>query len=109
MAYDEELARRVRELVADEPAVTEKRMFGGLAFLVNGHLSVAASRDGGLMVRVDPEDDEALRREPGVTPMIMRGRELAGWLRVAGEVLDDGALAAWVDRGIDWATSLPPR
>src|SRR5690348_4792124 len=110
MAYDEMLAARIRELTAGEPVV-EKKMFGGLAFLLGGHMAVAASGQGGLMVRVDPSQTEALLGEPGAAPMEMGGRApMAGWLRVeASAVADDEALATWVRRGLDHAGSLPPK
>ena len=110
MAYDEELAGRIRELVAGERGVTEKKMFGGLAFLVNGNMSVAASGQGGLLVRVDPDEAEALVRKAGVEPMEMRGRTMAGWLRVeTSAVRTKKQLAGWVDRGVGYARSLPPK
>ena len=110
MAYDEHLAERVRELVAANPGLTEKRMFGGLAFLIGGHMSVSASGDGGLLVRVDPEQTKALLAEPHARPMVMRGREMDGWLRVdAGGVRDKRALEKWVRRGVAYARSLPPK
>ena len=84
MAYDEDLANRIRELVSGEPEVTEMAMFGGLAFLVNGNMSVAASGQGGLLVRVDPEDTEALLAKPHAQPFEMRGRPMDGWLRSVG-------------------------
>ncbi|HET7311524.1 MAG TPA: TfoX/Sxy family protein [Mycobacteriales bacterium] len=108
MAYDEALAERIRAMLPDEP-VTEKKMFGGLAFLVGGNMSVAASGQGGLMVRVDPEETESLLRERGAEPMEMRGRTMSGWLRVSADVLDDEALQAWVDRGVGYARTLPPK
>jgi hypothetical protein len=112
MAYDPGLADRVRELVAREENVDEKRMFGGLAFLVNGNMSVAASSQGGLMVRVDPAVSEALVDDERVRPVVMRGRELRGWLRVeahADEPDDAGWLAQWVGRGVAYARSLPAK
>jgi hypothetical protein len=110
MAYDEELAARIREQVAGEPVV-EQKMFGGLAFLLNGHMSVSASRQGGLLVRVAPADSDALLGEPGVTLMQMGNRPpMDGWLRVAPEaVVDDAALERWVERGLAFARSLPPK
>jgi TfoX/Sxy family transcriptional regulator of competence genes len=110
MAYDEALAARVREHVAGEP-VMERKMFGGLAFLLNGHLSVSASGRGGLLVRVDPADSDALLTEPGVGLMEMRGRApMPGWLHVAPEAVEDDAeLERWVERGLDYARSLPPK
>src|SRR4051795_6727929 len=98
MAYDEDLADRIRELVASEQGLTEKKMFGGLAFLVGGNMSVAASGQGGLLVRVDPAETDALLREPGADLMEMGGRTMNGWLRVSSDVLDDGTLQSWVDR-----------
>jgi len=110
VAYDEHLAERVRELVAANPGLTEKRMFGGLAFLIGGHMSVSASGDGGLLVRVDPEQTKALLAEPHARPMVMRGREMDGWLRVDAEGLrDKRALEKWVRRGVAYARSLPPK
>ena len=110
MAYDEHLAARIRHLVESEADLTEKRMFGGLAFLVGGNMAVATSGQGGLLVRVDPAESETLVALPGVDPMEMRGRELAGWLRVAGdEVEADDQLATWVRRGVAFARSLPPK
>ena len=110
MAYDEDLANRIRELIAAEPDVTEQRMFGGLAFLVGGHMSVAASRQGGLMVRVDPDETEALLAKPHARPFEMRGRALDGWLRVDAEgVRTKRQLEPWVERGVAYARSLPPK
>jgi TfoX/Sxy family transcriptional regulator of competence genes len=110
MAYDEDLANRVRELVAGEPDVTERRMFGGLAFLVGGNMSVAASGQGGLMVRVDPEDTDALLAKPYTRPFEMRGREMQGWLRVDPEGLRTRRqLAPWVTHGVAYARSLPAK
>jgi len=110
MPYDENLANRIRELVASEPDVTEQRMFGGLAFLVGGNMSVAASGQGGLMVRIDPEDTDALLAKPHARPFEMRGREMQGWLRVDPEGLrTKRQLAPWVTRGVAYARSLPPK
>jgi len=101
MAYDEDLANRIREQLAGQDAVTEKRMFGGLAFLIGGHMAVAASGAGGLLVRVDPEESEELRTADGVERMVMRGREMDGWLLVDAErVAGDDGLAPWVARGV---------
>src|SRR5213596_1159376 len=85
MAYDEELADRLRELMAGEAGLTEQKMFGGLAFLIGGNMAVAASGQGGLLVRVDPEESDALVRKSAARPMVMRGRQMAGWLRVDTE------------------------
>jgi TfoX/Sxy family transcriptional regulator of competence genes len=110
MAYDEALAERIRELVRGERGIEERKMFGGLAFLLHGNMSVAASGRGGLLVRVDPEDSDALVRKPGVETMVMRGREMAGWLRVDVEaVRTKQQLASWVKRGVGYARSLPPK
>ncbi len=107
MAYDEDLADRIRELVAGESQVTEKRMFGGLAFLVGGHMSVAASGQGGLMVRIRPEETDALLAKPHARPFEMRGREVQGWLRIDPEGLrTKRQLAPWVTRGVAYAHSL---
>ena len=105
MPYDEDLANRLRELLADEQAVTEKRMFGGLAFLVGGHLAVAASHTGGLLARVDPEDADAALQRPHTAPMEMRGRTMPGWIMVAPE----GDLEPWVEQSLAYVKSLPPK
>ncbi|HZT85047.1 MAG TPA: TfoX/Sxy family protein [Gaiellaceae bacterium] len=110
MAYDEHLAERIRALVGERADLTEKKMFGGLAFLVGGNMAVAASGQGGLLVRVDPEQSEGLVARTPARPMEMRGREMAGWLRVdTADVGDDPALAEWVGRGVSYAASLPPK
>src|SRR2546421_12901955 len=110
MAYDEELAERIRELVAGEPALTEKKMFGGLAFLIGGNMSVAASGQGGLMVRVDPDETETLLGEPGAAEFEMGGRgPMKGWLRVSPDVLGDDTLQHWGDRGVAYTRSLPSK
>jgi hypothetical protein len=108
MAYDEELAERIRGHLPDVP-VTEQRMFGGLAFLIGGHMAVAASGQGGLMVRCDPAETERHLSE-GASPFEMRGKAMDGWLRVATEaVADDAALARWVEVGTSYAGGLPPK
>ncbi len=110
MAYDEDLANRTRELTAGDPDVTEKKMFGGLAFLVGGNMSLAASGQGGLMVRVDPQDTDALLTKPHTRPFEMRGRELQGWLRVDAEgVRTKRQLDPWVRRGVAYGRSLPSK
>jgi TfoX/Sxy family transcriptional regulator of competence genes len=110
MAYDEDLANRIRELIAGDPAVAERRMFGGLAFLVNGNMAVAASGQGGLMVRVEPDDTDALLAKPHARPFEMRGREMQGWLRVDAEgVRTKRQLEPWVKRGVAYARSLPSK
>jgi hypothetical protein len=104
MAYDEELGWRIREQLSETNAVSERRMFGGLAFLVGGHMAVAASGRGGLLVR-SPYDGE-----PGTEPMVMSGRPARGWLRVAPEAIErDDQLAQWVARGVAGAQALPPK
>jgi TfoX/Sxy family transcriptional regulator of competence genes len=110
MAYDEMLAARVREHTAGQP-VEEKKMFGGLAFLVGGHMAVAASGQGGLMVRVEPSATATLLEEPGAAPFEMGGRgAMAGWLRVSADaVSDEDDLVRWVQRGLSYAGSLPPK
>jgi TfoX/Sxy family transcriptional regulator of competence genes len=110
MAYDEELAHRLRECLQDESSVTEKRMFGGLAFLINGNMAVGASGQGGLLLRVDPAATEALVAEPGARRFEMRGRAMDGWLRIDTDALDrDAQLARWVGLGVAYARSLPPK
>jgi TfoX/Sxy family transcriptional regulator of competence genes len=110
VAYDQQLVARIRELVAGEAGLTEKQMFGGLAFLVGGNMAIAASGGGGLLVRVDPAESEALVVETGAAPMVMRGREMAGWLRVeANDVETESQLAAWTERGTSYARSLPAK
>ena len=110
VAYDEDLAQRIRELIGGDPDVTEKRMFGGLAFLVGGNMSVAASGQGGLLVRVDPAQTDALLAEPHAGPFEMRGRGMQGWLRVdAKGVGTKDQLEPWVGRGVAYARSLPPK
>jgi TfoX/Sxy family transcriptional regulator of competence genes len=110
VAYDEDLAGRIRELIAAEPDVTEMRMFGGLAFLVGGNMSVSASGQGGLLVRVDPGETDALAAKPHAGPFEMRGRPMQGWLRVDAEgVRTKRQLEPWVRRGVAYARSLPPK
>ncbi len=110
MAYDEDLANRIRELIAAEPGVVEQKMFGGLAFLIGGHMSVSASGQGGLLLRVAPEETEALLTKPHAAPFEMRGRTMDGWLRVDPEgVKTKRQLGPWVKRGVTYARSLPPR
>jgi TfoX/Sxy family transcriptional regulator of competence genes len=110
MAYDEDLAHRIRTVLQGEPGVAEKRMFGGLAFLIGGNLAVSASGQGGLLLRVDPATTEALVRQPHASRAVMRGRELDGWLRIEPEALETAAeLQRWVGIGLDHARSLPPK
>jgi len=110
MAYDEELADRLRELLAGEEAITERKMFGGLAFLLGGHMSVSASGRGGLLVRIDPAETDAAIAQPHAEIAIMGGRPMEGWIRVA----PDGAsgereLAGWVERSLAYVRTLPPK
>ena len=110
MAYDEELAAEIRELVGDEPALTEKKMFGGLAFLIGGNMAIAASGQGGLLVRVDPDQSDELVATTSARPMEMRGREMTGWLRVdSNDVQEQPELERWVALGTAYAKSLPPK
>lgn len=109
MAYDEELAERIRDVIEGEP-LSEKPMFGGLAFLVHGNMAVAASSQGNLIVRIDPADAESLTQGPHARRMEMRGRAMDGWLRVDLEALEtDADLRRWVDVGLTYARSLPPK
>jgi TfoX/Sxy family transcriptional regulator of competence genes len=110
MAYDEELANRIRNVLEGEPGLSEKRMFGGLAFLVGGNMAVSASSQGGLLLRIDPARADSLVDEQHVRRFEMRGRQMDGWLRVDVELLDtDEELRAWVRHGVDYARSLPPK
>ena len=110
VAYDEDLADRIRELIGGDRDLTEKKMFGGLAFLIGGNMAVAASGQGGIMVRVDPAQSDDLVTRTKARPAVMRGRPMAGWLRVdADHVRTKRQLATWVDRGTSYARSLPPK
>ena len=110
MAYDELLADRIREVVQGETGLAEKRMFGGLAFLINGNMAVAASSQGGLLLRIDPGKTDTLVKKPHVGRFEMRGREMDGWLRVDTEaVKTDKQLRGWVSHGVTYARSLPPK
>jgi TfoX/Sxy family transcriptional regulator of competence genes len=110
VAYDEELAARIRALVAGEDGIREQRMFGGLAFLVNGNMAVSASGQGGLMLRVDPSESDRLVEESTARLVVMRGREMPGWMRVdSASVREDAELAVWVARGVAFARSLPAK
>ncbi len=107
MPYDEDLANRLREALAGEDAISEKKMFGGLAFLLHGNMSVSASRNGGLLVRVDPADTDACLARPHVTLMKMGGRTMDGWITVAPEGLETKRqLASWVERSIAYVKTL---
>jgi len=110
VAYDEELADRIRELIVGESRLAEKKMFGGLAFLIGGNMAVAASGQGGLLVRVDPAQSETLAATTNARPMEMRGRSMQGWLRVDSEdVRTKPELAKWVELGTTYARSLPAK
>jgi len=110
LAYDEKLADRIRELVAGESDLTEQKMFGGLAFLIGGNMAVAASGQGGLLVRVDPAQSDALVETTNARVMEMRGRSMGGWLRVDGDdVRTKRQLANWVQLGTSYARSLPAK
>ena len=110
MAYDEDLADRIRAAIPDPEAVTERRMFGGLAFLVNGHLAVSASSQGGLLLRVDPAETDSFVNDDDVTRFTMRGRDLNGWLHVHPSATDsDEELRRWVEIGVAYAGSLPSK
>ena len=110
MAYDEDLADRIRELIAGESNVTEKKMFGGLAFLIGGNMAIAASGQGGAMVRVDPAESDTLVAKSNARPAEMRGRSMSGWLRVdSGDLRTKRQLAKWVEIGTTYARSLPTK
>jgi hypothetical protein len=110
VAYDEQLAARLRDLLDGERGLTEQAMFGGLAFLVNGNMAVAASANGGLLLRCDPDRTDEMIATDGVARMEMRGQPMGGWLRVAPDVVDtDASLGHWVGVGVSYARSLPPK
>src|SRR5262245_10324212 len=110
MAYDVELADRIRDAVEAEPGLSEKRMFGGLAFLVNGNMAVSASGQGGILLRVDPAETEALVRHDHVNRFELRGREKDDWHGVDVQSAESEAeLRQWVDHGLAYARSLPPK
>ncbi len=110
MAYDEELADRVRDALQHPDGLSEKRMFGGLAFLINGNLAVSASGQGGLLLRVDPAKTDELVADPHARRFVMRGREMDGWLHIdAGADMPDERLTSWVEIGLAYARSLTPK
>jgi TfoX/Sxy family transcriptional regulator of competence genes len=110
MAYDQELADRIRGLIGYRPDVAEKKMFGGIAFLIAGNMAIAASGQGGAMIRVDPAQSEELVEGTTASVAEMRGRPMPGWLRVSSDDLGtDDQLAQWVERGTEYARSLPPK
>jgi len=110
MAYDENLAERIRELIGSEPGLSERKMFGGLTFLINGHMTIAASGQGGLLVRTDPVKTNELESMPEAEVMVMRGRPMPGWLRISSEnVSEDDDLKKWVEISSKYTSSLPPK
>jgi hypothetical protein len=110
MTFDEDLAHRIREIVSTEEGLTEQRMFGGLAFLIAGNMAVSASGQGGLLLRVEPAETGDLAAKPHASVAVMRGREMQGWLRVDAEGARTKAqLSQWVNRGVAYARSLPPK
>ena len=110
MPFDEELANRVRDLIQGEEGVSERKMFGGLAFLVNGNMAVAASGQGGLLVRADPKRSDELTNRPHVELAVMQGRTMDGWLRVSGDgVRTEAQLRRWVEVGVSYARALPSK
>ena len=110
MAYDEALATRIRDLIGPDPELTEKKMFGGLAFLIGGHMAISASGQGGVLIHVDPERSAGLVATTRATTAVMQGREMPGWLRVSPEDLtSDDDLSRWVNIGIGHARSLRPK
>jgi TfoX/Sxy family transcriptional regulator of competence genes len=110
VAYDELLADRIRALLLFDPDVGERRMFGGLAFLINGHIAAAVSGGGGLLMRADRDEREQLLAMPHIEPWVMRGKELEDWVRVGAEAIEDDAeLRRWVESGVGYARSLPPK
>lgn len=110
MAYDTDLAERIRDGLADQPDLTERAMFGGLAFMTRGHMTVVVSGEGGIMVRVDPSRSTDLVETTPAEFAVMQGRELKGWLRLdADAVADDGELALWVGHAVRYSATLPPK
>lgn len=110
MAYDEALAEKVRKLMAGESGLTEKRMFGGLAMLLNGNMAVAVRGRGGLMIRVDPDKSDAMLDDAGASIAVMRGRPMQGWIVVESDAVAKPAdLKRWVKRGTAYARTLPPK
>ena len=110
MGYDEDLADRIRALIGRSSNLTEKKMFGGLAFLIRGNMAIAASGKGGILVRVDPDESDALVTETKARPLVMRDRAMKGWLRVSGEHIGTKReLDKWVQRSMTFARSLPAK
>jgi hypothetical protein len=110
VAYDELLADRIRELIGEQSGLTEQKMFGGLAFLIQGNMAIAASGQGGVLVRVDPAQSDTLIASTSASLMEMRGRQMRGWLRVGpDDVRTKRQLAKWVELGTIYARSLPAK
>ena len=110
MPYDVDLTDRLRAMLAGRPGVLEKRMFGGVAFLVNGHMAVGASGKGGLLLRVNPARTESLLADPRTEPFVMRGRPMSGWLRIDIDAsASDDELTRWVELGLAYVAMLPPK
>ncbi len=110
MAHNEELAARIRDLLGDEPGLTERRMFGGLAFLLDRHMAVVSSHTDGIMLRIDPDDADDLVASTPATTAVMRGREMRGWLCLdTDDVATDQVLTAWVARATAFTRTLPPK
>lgn len=110
MAYDEGLAQRIRDCLRQRRGITERKMFGGLAFLLHGHMTVAASGQGGMLARIDPADNDAALARAHASPMVMRGRAMDGWIRVAPEgVKTKRQLQSWVARSVAYVKTLPPK
>lgn len=108
MAYDEVLAQRLRDRFGDDPAVRAKKMFGSLAFLTHGHMTVGVHADE-LIVRLDPAQIPAAVERPGVRPFVVGGRPMKNWILVAGEMLDDPELDGWLARSRGYVDTLPPK
>ena len=108
MAYDDALAERIRERLGEAAGVIEKKMFGGLAFLTHGNMTVGVHGDD-LIARIDPADTDAALAQPGVRPFDITGRPMRGWVLVAGEALDDGVLDGWIARAGAFVATLPPK
>ncbi len=109
MAYDEALADRIRDELTDEPDLVERKMFGGLAFLLGGHMTVVASGEGGMMARVGVEIADDLIESTAAEQVVMKDRPMSGWLRVPTEALDDDELKVWIDRSVSFTSQLPPK
>ena len=110
MAYDEDLASRIRELIASEDGYTEQKKFGVIGFMIDGHMAVGVDGEGRLLIHCSIEETEALLAKPGARPFQMRGREMKGWLQVDAEsVSTKRALEPWVMQSVAFARALPPK